>query len=556
MEVLLLLVALFSVATAQPGPLETVLTEELDRAMAHWSAHDGAPHYVAVGVVDHTEYTLALHDGTVGTRNERRSRHLDVDLRVGTPQLDSTHPLRGFSALEGEERRSLLTPLGNGYALRHTLWRELDARYRDATERIVVIKANQNVKVEEEVTADDFAPGEGAVDRIEVRPMIIDLDAWEARLLPIADRLHAVAEASNATVSLSGGTTVRTHVDTEGDRLRHPRTHARLAMHLAATAEDGDEINVYRAMDVHDVARLPDAAALVQWADEVIADLRARLVAPRGTPYSGPVMLSGKASGVFFHEVLGHRVEGHRQKREDEGRTFAEQVGKQVLPRWIDVYDDPTVIELAGEQLNGHYLYDDEGTPAMRAPIVEGGRFVGFLTHRSPIPGFPSTNGHGRRSPGNPPLARMGNTIIEATRTVSHRELRRRLLQEVRRQRLEYGYMVDEIEGGFTMTGRVTPNAFNVRASTTWRVYADGRPDELVRGLDLVGTPLVAFSNLIAAGDEPAVFNGTCGAESGWVPVSAVAPALLFSRLEFQLKEKGQERPPLLPKPGLPGGDA
>ena len=102
------------------------------------------------------------------------------------------------------------------------------------------------------------------------------------------------------------------------------------------------------------------------------------------------------------------------------------------------------------------------------------------------------------------------------------------------------------------MTGRVTPNAFNVRASTTWRVYADGRPDELVRGIDLVGTPLVAFDNLIAAGDDPMVFNGTCGAESGWVPVSAVAPSILFRRLEFQLKEKGQDRPPLLAKPGLP----
>ena len=102
------------------------------------------------------------------------------------------------------------------------------------------------------------------------------------------------------------------------------------------------------------------------------------------------------------------------------------------------------------------------------------------------------------------------------------------------------------------MTGRVTPNAFNVRASVTHRVYADGRPDEVVRGIDLVGTPLVAFGNVIAAGTERQVFNGSCGAESGWVPVSAVAPSLLISKLEFQLKEKGQERPPLLDKPVPP----
>src|SRR5690606_30324573 len=106
------------------------------------------------------------------------------------------------------------------------------------------------------------------------------------------------------------------------------------------------------------------------------------------------------------------------------------------------------------------------------------------------------------------------------------------------------------------LTGRTMPNAFNVRANTTWRVFADGRPDELVRGIDLVGTPFVAFGNLVATGDDPQVFNGVCGAESGWVPVSAVAPSLLFSKLEFQLKEKGQERPPLLPKPRTDDGAA
>jgi hypothetical protein len=125
------------------------------------------------------------------------------------------------------------------------------------------------------------------------------------------------------------------------------------------------------------------------------------------------------------------------------------------------------------------------------------------------------------------------------------------LIGQIRSQGLEYGYIVEEINGGFTLTGRMMPNAFNVRVNASWRVYADGRPDELVRGIDLVGTPLVAFDSILGTDDAYQVFNGTCGAESGWVPVSAVAPGMLFRRLEFQLKEKGQERPPLLPKPVL-----
>ena len=45
-----------------------------------------------------------------------------------------------------------------------------------------------------------------------------------------------------------------------------------------------------------------------------------------------------------------------------------------------------------------------------------------------------------------------------------------------------------------------------------------------MRGVDLIGTPLIAFSKITAADDEVGVFNGICGAESGWVPVSAISP--------------------------------
>jgi predicted Zn-dependent protease len=368
-------------------------------------------------------------------------------------------------------------------------------------------------------------------------------------LVDISRRLEAAPEVHWATVSLDGAHVVDTFVDTEGTRLVHGRNALRMSLSVQSTADDGDVVDVFRSKDVHSADGLPKPDELRAWADDALARLIALRAAPRGGPYSGPVLLMGKASGVFFHEVFGHRVEGHRQKRESEGKTFLDMVGKSLLPDFVDVFDDPTIAHLEGEDLNGHYAFDDEGVPAQRAVLVDDGIFRGFLMSRSPLDGFPHSNGHGRRMAGNPPVARMGNTIVEAKKTVSESELRRLLVDEVKRQKLPYGVIVDEIEGGFTLTGRVMPNAFNVRASTTWRVYADGRPDELVRGIDLVGTPLVAFSNLVAAGAEREVFNGHCGAESGWVPVSAVAPSLLFRRLEFQLKEKGQERPPLLAKP-------
>ncbi|MEO0601789.1 MAG: metallopeptidase TldD-related protein [Myxococcota bacterium] len=542
-------------ADPAPSPPVEIAAAELQRAMATLSEQPSPPHYAAVAIQDVESISLRARDGVAETPRRARNRFLDVEVRTGTPQIDSTHALRGFSRLDGSNRNVLRIPLDDGHALEHALWRELDRRYREARERIVIVQANLNVKVDEDRPADDFEPREGLVDVIEVPPLTLDEGAWGARLAALDGLLHDDPQVHRSSVSLEATRQVKSLVDTEGAKLVYGRRHYRLSLFLGSRAADGDDISVFRAFDVHDPADLPGDGALTALADESLAELQSRIEAPRAEPYSGPVLLSGKASGVFVHEVLGHRVEGHRQKRDDEGRTFAEQVGRSVLPGFIDIYDDPTIEEWQGTPLNGHYHYDDEGVGAARADIVDDGVFVGFLMSRSPIPGFANTNGHGRRSPGRAPTARMGNTILEARRKVPDASLRRRLVQLVRRQGLEYGYIVDEIEGGFTLTGRVTPNAFNVRASRTRRVYADGRPDEIVRGIDLVGTPLVAFSNLVAAGTRTEVFNGTCGAESGWVPVSAVAPSLLFERLEFQLKEKGQERPPLLDKP-MPDGAA
>ena len=103
--------------------------------------------------------------------------------------------------------------------------------------------------------------------------------------------------------------------------------------------------------------------------------------------------------------------------------------------------------------------------------------------------------------------------------------------------------------GGFTQTGRYMPNAFNVTPIEVYRIYTDGRPDELVRGVDLIGTPLSIFSNIEAAGDDYDIFDGYCGAESGSVPVSTICPTLFVKQIETQRKAKNQSKPPILPRP-------
>jgi hypothetical protein len=148
------------------------------------------------------------------------------------------------------------------------------------------------------------------------------------------------------------------------------------------------------------------------------------------------------------------------------------------------------------------------------------------------------------------PTGRQGNLIVSSTKTVKDSELRQKLIDEVKKQGKPYGLYFEDIQGGFTLTQRSMPQAFQVLPVLVWRVYADGKPDELVRGIDIVGTPLAAMNRIMLTGDHPDVFNGICGAESGQVPVAAVAPAMLFSEIEVQKRAHSLNRPPILPPPG------
>jgi predicted Zn-dependent protease len=272
-------------------------------------------------------------------------------------------------------------------------------------------------------------------------------------------------------------------------------------------------------------------------------------LAPIAEPFVGPAILSGRAAGVFFHEIFGHRVEGHRQKDQAEGQTFTKSVGLPVLPTFLSIYFDPTVRKAAGTDLNGSYRYDDEGMPGQRLTVVDRGVLRAFLMSRSPVLQFDKSNGHGRRQPGFEVVSRQSNLIVESGNTVSDARLREMLREEIRRQNKPYGLYFEEVTGGYTQTRRGGLQAFAVLPLVVYKVYPDDRPDELVRGVDIVGTPLASFSKILATSNRPEVFNGYCGAESGSVPVSAVSPALLVSEIETQRKEKSSDRPPLLPRP-------
>jgi predicted Zn-dependent protease len=357
------------------------------------------------------------------------------------------------------------------------------------------------------------------------------------------------AAVLNSIVTFSALAENEYQVTSEGTRLQFGQVRYRLELQVQGKAEDGMDINRYANFDWTEPAGTPDDASVKAQVRQLIKETEALRVAPLVEPFAGPVLLTGRAAAVFFHEVFGHRAEGHRQKDISEGQTFAKKVGEQILPEFLTIVDDPTTGSVGKQDLLGHYPYDDEGVAAQRVPLVEKGILKNFLMSRSPLVGFPHSNGHGRRQVGYDPVARQGNLIVRSDKTMTNAQLRQALMGEIKKQGKPFGLLIDDIAGGFTNTARGLPQAFQVQPLVVYKVYPDGRADELVRGVDIGGTPLVSLTKIAATGDTPEVFNGYCGAESGWVPVSAVAPAMLITEMEVQKKETSTDKPPILPHP-------
>jgi TldD protein len=372
---------------------------------------------------------------------------------------------------------------------------------------------------------------------------------WEARIRACSkSALKGVATRGNCRVDAEVNTIY--YVNSEGSVIQKSWTTSRMAISVGVKADDGMPLSRLEQEFAPSPDLLPGLARQKEMVSLVTKDLDDLHKAPVVDPWVGPAILEGRAAAVFFHEVFGHRIEGHRQKNPTFGKTFTKAVGKRIMPSWISVYDDPTIHKLNDIYVNGFFHYDDEGVRAQKVPLVEHGVLKGFVMGRSPIDGFKSSNGHGRAQPGLRPVSRQGNLVVESTHSIEKKELYKRLVTEVKKQGKDFGMVFTDISGGYTNTSTMGSQSFKVQPIMAYRVYADGRK-ELVRGVDISGLPLTVLDNLMAAARPLETFNGMCGAESGWVPVSASAPSLLVQTLEVERGFEATNADPVLPPPSI-----
>jgi predicted Zn-dependent protease len=548
------LLAFALAATADPRlAVLDAMGQELERTASRLRV-DGydAPYFVGFQVREVGLAEIAARSGALVTDLARRDRRLAVDLRVGSYEFDSSGSdevmVIGGDAPPWSAPRE--APLDDDpAALRQALWLVADERYKEALSNFFRKRSRNVYRPDDPGRAPSFTHEAPVRHLGPTLPLTLDAGRWRrvAKETSAAFRDHP--HVFDSLVRVTADRQVRWLATSEGTRLI---TEQRLyAVHLLASARapDGQLLEGGRDYYAADEAGLPGAEALRHAARTVADELKALMAAPAIDPYTGPAILESEAAGVLFHEAVGHRLEGERVDDDKEGQTFQGQVGHLVLPPFLTVLDDPTLAAAAGSQLNGTYAYDDQGVPGQRTVLIDQGRLVGFLLSRRPVKPFTHSNGHGRSQGLRPAMARMANLVIESSRKVSATELKRQLMAEAQRQGKPYGLVIRDITGGNTNTQSWGYQAFKGTPRMVYRVDARTGAETLVRGVDLVGTPLASINRILSTGDTARAFNGYCGAESGYVPTSTVAPAVLVGELELQRVAKALERGQVLPSP-------
>lgn len=510
-----------------------------------------SPYFISYLLKDSENISFSASNGAIIWQNNSPQRTVYTEVRVGNYNFDSSVSKGDAMPFREGDYHSYYAPLDdNPFAMKRVLWLLTDQEYKQAVSNYLNNKAKNVYKVEKEQVPSFSKEASVRFEGSESALNITDSSLKE-KVRWLSEQFNRYPDIIESEVRGDLRKKTVIYINSEGSEIITQSSVLTIYINAETKADDGMPLSNFRLYSVVDEKNLPTDEQMLKDIELLVKELMELKKAEEMQPYTGPAILSAEVAGVFFHEVLGHRLEGERQKDEQEGMTFSEKVGTQILPDFLTVIDDPTMKEFNGMALTGHYLFDDEGVKSQRVVLIENGILKNFLMSRTPIKGFLRSNGHGRNDTVQKPMGRMGNFIIQSTNTMPQDELVKMLIDECKKQGKPYGFIIERASAGETNTSRYGFQAFKGVPLLVYKVYTSDGHRELVRGVEIVGTPLTVLNKIIATGNDDQVFNGYCGAESGFIPVSVVSPSILVKEIELQKTSQQKSRPPILPPPGL-----
>jgi TldD protein len=510
------------------------------------------PYYCSFLLKDIHWFNTWASSGSECRSQRDRLRNIYCDLRVGSYDYDQVVE-GGLRELDDELESSSFcsVPIDDkDYdGLRITVWKLLESKFREALADFNQKEAGRIATRDPNHGLRSFTRSKRASFKHYARMDNLDYEAWSKFCKRASMWISQLPRLSGSWVEFDASQETRIFVSTEGTITVQNAQVFCLSANMHRLTREGSRLEQEVVLNCGSLAELPDMRSFKKMVLEKYEQLQRVAHAKKIHAFSGPVLLYPGPAGLLFHEAVGHRLEGSRLLASGEGQTFKDQEGKQIFSLPITVRDNPLLREFNGNRCIGSYSYDDEGVRAQDTVLIEDGVLKGFLSTRAALKrGRHNSNGHARTKERQRPISRMAVTIIEGKNGETLDKLKAKLIQEIKRQKKPFGMIVYETNGGETDTTNYDFQAFSGDIAYATLVYPNGR-EVCVRGVNFVGTPLQSLSNIVAIGDSPQLDNGFCGAESGLLPISTIAPAVLVKNLELQGKDEELVTPTILKRP-------
>ncbi len=532
------------------------MKKELNRSMEKLKMEGfESPYFISYWIKEESSITISGKYASITSESGKNSRRVFVEVRVGNYDFDNTERENGqydFSSFGYIPMSAYTIPLDNNEnSIRNTLWYLTDLKYKEALDHYLKKKGEKIFSVEKE-HIDDFSKEENYVFYGEHKELNFEKEKWKDNIRDITSYLSETEGIFKPDMRVSGNKEINYYINSEGSVIIEEFTYYSVDISAEVKADDGMSIRNFRSYKSIRYEEIPDYKKLRNDVEQMVDELNNLKAADEMKPYSGPAILDPSVTGVIFHEAIGHRLEGERQKREESGQTFKDKIDEKIIPEFLTVTDDPTLSNFNGRSLFGHYKFDNEGIPAQKVVLIENGILKNYLLSRTPIKGFDKSNGHGRSGGSSyrgDPVGRMSTFIIKSDNEFAYNELKKMLIEECKKQGKSKGFILRKAEGGETYTQRGGMQGFKESLILVNTVDVNTGEEKLLRGVEIVGTPLSSINKIIASSKEYEVYNGYCGAESGIIPVSTVAPWTLSSEVELQKSSGRKSKPPILPSP-------
>lgn len=548
----------------EKDPLFRAMSDELSRSVKKLRLENlEKPFYIEYAVRDYEWISVDASFGGLLRSDRDRERFLSVDLRVGDYSFDNTNYVgRSLSDLQPEVVN--LVTEDNYNALRRQIWLATDNAYKNALEMLArkraYVKGRTIEERPEDLSRERPFTYEEPRTRLGTEPAL-----WERRIRQISAAFRRYPAIDESEVEFRAVTCNRYFLNSEGFKHRRGEQFFSLELTASTQAKDGMRLSNFATFYSKSLDDFPSAQEIARGVGHLAQSLTELAEAQTMESYVGPVLFQDQASCEFFNQLLGKNVSNPRsplfeQERLStllEGGKLAGKLNRRVLPRFMNVVDDPTRTTWDGARLIGSYPVDDDGVAAQPVHLVQKGKLVGLLMSRIPTKEISKSNGHGRGTIRSPVLGNPGNLVISSEDELKIEQLKEELLSLCKDMDLEYGILVrrmgsqafEEEPPGTGFFGAPRPEL--TRPILVYKVWVKDGKEELVRGSEFAGATVRAMKDIIATSSDYYVYNLLKRDRPGdtGIPISLVAPSILVEELELKRTSKELPKPPILPHP-------